>query len=57
MRKNCIDETRKQYGSLTVLEFMRTKDNRAGWLCQCNCGNKKVVRGTDLRSGKITTCG
>lgn len=57
MRKNCIDETGNKYGALTVLEYTKDKNNRGAWRCRCNCGNEKIVRGPDLRSGRITTCG
>ena len=57
MRKNCINEINNKYGALTVLELTKDKNNRTAWRCRCNCGNEKIVRGTDLRAGKITTCG
>ena len=27
------------------------------WLCKCECGNEKILRGTELRTGKINSCG
>lgn len=57
MAQKKIDEIGNRYGLLTVLKETRDKNNRLAWLCQCDCGNTKVVRGSDLRSGKITTCG
>lgn len=27
------------------------------WLCRCDCGREMLVRGEDLRSGKVTSCG
>lgn len=57
MRKNFIDETGHIYGLLTVIEPAKDKNGRSGWLCQCACGNSKIVRGSDLRTGKITSCG
>ena len=27
------------------------------WLCRCDCGREVLVRGEDLRSGKVTSCG
>ena len=27
------------------------------WLCRCECGREVLVRGEDLRSGKVTSCG
>jgi hypothetical protein len=30
---------------------------RAYWLCKCECGNRKVVEGCDLRQGGVKSCG
>ena len=27
------------------------------WLCRCDCGREVLVRGEDLISGKVTSCG
>ena len=53
-----VDMKNKKYGRLTVLE--RVENNSRGdamWLCQCDCGNRKIVLGTSLRSGHTTSCG
>lgn len=55
--KNEIGNT---YGKLTVIQrAVRPKNRPAGayWLCQCECGNQKIVRGADLRSGGTRSCG
>lgn len=58
---NFIDETGNVYGKLTVIKQVsrpEDKDNtRAYWLCQCECGNTKIVQGKMLRLGKTRTCG
>ena len=53
-----IDETGKQYGKLTVIELV-TIDKKQGafWKCKCECGTIVIVRGTQLRSGKTSSCG
>lgn len=52
------DEIGKKYGYLTVLEQVKKKNNsHAAYKCQCKCGNITIVLGTDLRSGKTTSCG
>ena len=56
---NFKDETGKKYGKLTVL-FKTEKKSLNGqyyWICQCDCGNKKIVRGDQLRNGTIVSCG
>src|SRR5258708_906610 len=43
----------QRFGRLTVL-------NRAGgddWFYRCDCGKTATARGTDLRSGRIKSCG
>ena len=57
MSQKLINEIGHKYGSLTVLSLTKDKNNRTAWLCKCDCGNTKIVRGSDLRVGKITTCG
>ena len=57
MGQKLIDEKGNKYGVLTVLELTKDKNGRTAWLCQCDCGNTKIVRGSDLRTGKITSCG
>lgn len=49
----------QKYGRLTVIDECkeRDKNNRIMWLCECECGNQKIVRGADLRAGKILSCG
>ena len=58
MSNPMIDLTGKQFGKLTVIT--RAENTRAGltqWLCQCECGTIKTIRGTHLRSGRIISCG
>ena len=56
------DMTNQTFGRLTVIG--RTEDyisphgrHEAQWLCKCECGNLKKVRGTSLRQGLVTSCG
>lgn len=51
------DEVGNKYGTLIVIFKTRDKNGRTAWYCQCDCGNSKIVRGSDLRTGRITTCG
>ena len=38
---------------LTVLEYTGNQK----WLCQCSCGNQKVIAGARVRSGNTKSCG
>ena len=52
------DLTGQQFGKLTVLSYVLV-ENKPGshWLCQCECGNQKVVSYKNLIQGKTTSCG
>lgn len=53
-----IDIVGEKYGELIVLnEVERDKNNKRQFLCKCSCGNEKIVRMNDLRSGKVLSCG
>ena len=54
------NEIGNKYGKLVVLERAQKPEGRpkgAYWLCQCECGNQKVIRGADLRAGGVNSCG
>lgn len=53
-----IDLIKKRFGKLTVVRRVtNTKDNKARWLCLCDCGSKKNIIGCDLRNGHTKSCG
>lgn len=52
-----ISEIGNKYARLTVVERAPNKDKKAMWLCLCDCGNQKVVSGTHLRTGHVSSCG
>ena len=54
---SAIDEIGNNYGRLTVLNRVENKDKKAIWNCICECGNKKLVSGTHLRTGHVVSCG
>jgi hypothetical protein len=52
------DLTGMRFGKLLVIE--RAENDRSGnrmWLCQCDCGNSKIVGGRHLTSGATMSCG
>ena len=57
MARKCIDLTGMKFGRLTVIERAENKGKKPCWLCKCECGNEKVVRGSDLRGDKVVSCG
>ena len=55
---NTLDLTGHRYGLLTVVErALSPKGEKPRWLCQCDCGTKKVIRAHNLRVGTVRSCG
>lgn len=52
-----MDLTGLKFGRWTVIEKAEKLNNQIAWLCECECGNKRIVRGQDLRTGKSKSCG
>jgi len=53
-----IDLTNKKFERLTVVERAEnSKNGEAKWLCKCDCGKLKIVKGNHLREGTIKSCG
>ena len=54
------DLTGKRFGRLTVIShFDQDKFGHHRWLCRCDCGNEKVITGSDLtrKRTRTTSCG
>lgn len=52
------DLTNKKFGKLTVLKRVENdKNKRTQWLCKCECGKEKIIRGSSLTSGNTLSCG
>jgi hypothetical protein len=49
------DKTGRRFGKLVVLGLAGMKDNRAQWLCRCDCGNETVVHTGNFRG--TVSCG
>lgn len=52
-----IDITGNKYNKLKVISFYDIKDNKSRWLCQCDCGNQKILYGKDIKNGNTKSCG
>ena len=55
--KQYIDISGKTFGNLTALEYTRTLEKRSYWKCKCNCGKVVEIRGKELKSGGVKSCG
>jgi len=53
-----INLTGQKFGRLIVVR--RTDNDKYAnlrWLCQCECGNEKIIRGSSLLDGSTKSCG
>lgn len=59
MKKNLIDMTGQRVGRLTVVQRAPQNDAKgtAMWICICDCGEIRTLRGSVLRNGKTVSCG
>ena len=57
MRKLANDLTGKKFGKLEVIGVHDTGSRKTYYVCQCDCGNIKVVRADALISGATKSCG
>lgn len=48
-----VDRTGIRYGRLVAVEHL----GYGKWLCKCDCGGTKIVRGNHLEQGRIDSCG
>lgn len=53
-----IDMTNERFGRLLVVKRVENSaQGQARWLCVCDCGETNIVKGQDLRNGKVVSCG
>lgn len=54
-----VDKTGMRFGKLIVIERagVTPNDKRHLWMCQCDCGNKAIVRSNNLSVGRTKSCG
>lgn len=47
----------ERFGLLTVLKLAEVKKGSSHWECQCECGNRTIVKGVHLVNGNTKSCG
>lgn len=58
MSRKVIDLTGKRFGRLVAIKRAGTDKSRYMlWLCVCDCGVKKAIRGSSLRNDHTKSCG
>jgi len=54
MSRKIIDLTGKRFGRLVVLALHPERSRM--WVCRCDCGGERIVRGSDLIRGMSKSC-
>lgn len=58
MNTRIKDLTNEKFNILIAIKYLYSnKNNKAVWLCKCDCGNLTEVVGSSLTSGNTTSCG
>lgn len=59
MAAKLLDKVGQVYGKLTVIRRSTKTDGKQGWLCQCECGNTKILDGKflNINKTKLLSCG
>ena len=53
-----LDLLGKTFGNLEVVSReANSNQGKSKWLCNCACGNTKVIQGNHLKNGDIKSCG
>ena len=47
----------KQFGDLTVIDYVEKKNGVHLWRCKCKCGGEAIVCQSNLQIGHTTSCG
>ena len=57
MTKQMKNLTNQCFGKLQVISFAGKKGKEKYYMCHCECGNKKIVRASNLTTGNTRSCG
>lgn len=52
-----VDLTGQKFGKVTILSVAFTRKGHKYYNCKCECGNEKIMRGSQFTSGKAKSCG
>lgn len=48
----------KRFGRLVVVSAAgKDRSRNPAWLCKCDCGRRKIIRGAHLQDGSTSSCG
>lgn len=53
-----VDITGMKFGKLTPIEVVgKNKRRQLMWKCKCDCGNESIICGSEMRLGRVKSCG
>lgn len=52
-----IDISERKFGRWTVVSFSHKVEKNKYWICQCDCGRRKTINYSNLKSGASSSCG
>lgn len=53
-----VDITGMKFGKLTPIEIVgKNKRRQLMWKCKCDCGNESIICGSEMRLGRVKSCG
>ena len=56
--QNIKDLTNQTFNYLTAIKYVGKDNNKKSlWLFKCECGNEKILRGTNVTREQIKSCG
>lgn len=55
--RNSLQLEGQKFNRWTVLKRYGTQDRKSTWLCKCDCGTLRVVKGYTLKHGMSKSCG
>lgn len=57
LRVKALELTGQRFGRLVAKSRAAGNYRRPSWLCHCDCGGTKIVRASNLKGGRVSSCG
>ena len=57
MHHRAIDLTGQRFGYLTAMSYAGSNGQKSLWTVKCDCGTQKVLVASELRQGRVRSCG
>lgn len=57
MHHKAIDIINQRFGFLTAVQYAGGDGKKSHWLVRCDCGQTKILVASELRKGRVRSCG